>query len=324
MRYEWLDDRIDELVARYEAGQSLQDIADVFGVTKPTIHRRLRETDIAMRNGGSRHVHLEDCVGDLVDQYVKRERSLQAIADQYETSIATIRFFLENTGIDCGEINPRTTDVGFNPSQVSVIVGELLGDGCLYRREIGTCFFQLSTTTRAHALRLIEKLPEKLFPESQPNSFTRMNQFSEEEYTLWTITSRPQPLFERMYDEWYEIRAENNRKVVPEDFALDRTALLHWYWGDGSCTIRERGVPRVSFATHGFPEASVHHLQTELNRLGYDNYSVEKKDVEDGSGLSIRLRDYDARSFLDDFRRLSSLPQYNHKFPVPIRDRETT
>lgn len=75
-RYDWLDDRIDELVTRYESGQSLREIADALGVTAPTIHHRLQETDIEMRNGGPRHVRLEDRVEELIDQYVKQERSL--------------------------------------------------------------------------------------------------------------------------------------------------------------------------------------------------------------------------------------------------------
>lgn len=321
-RYEWLDKRIDEIVGSYEDGQSIREIADEFGVSTSPIHRRLHEHEVSMRNGGSGYVRLEDRVDELITRHVKAKQSLQAIADHYETSVVSVRHHLEQAGVNCGPRNPRTTDVGFSPFQVSVIQGELLGDSCLHRRENGSYIFQLSTTTRTHATRLIEILPDALFPESQPNSFTRMNQFSDEEYVLWTVTSRPQPLFERMYEEWCEARSENNRKVVPEDYTLDRTALLHWYWGDGSCSIRERGAPRVCFATHGFPEQAVRHLQSEVDRLGYDNYAVEQEDIEDGSGLFIRLRDYDARRFLDDFRRLSTLPQYDHKFPVPDGEKD--
>lgn len=150
-----------------------------------------------------------------------------------------------------------------------------------------------------------------------------MNQFTDNEYTMWTVSSRPQPLFERMYEQWYEIREENNRKLVPDDYDLDRTALLHWYWGDGSCSIRKRGAPRVSFATHGFPEQSVQHLPTEIERMGYDNFVVEQEGTQDGSGLFIRLRDYDARRFLDYLRRLNTFPQYDRKFPVPLKEVNT-
>jgi predicted DNA-binding protein YlxM (UPF0122 family) len=322
MRYEWLDERLDEIVHRYESGQSIKEIADGFGVSTSPIHRRLQDHDVAMRNGGPRYTRLADRTTEFGQAYDEDGRSLQSVADQYETSVEAVRFHLNRAGHDPEELDPKTTAVGFSPFQVSVVRGELLGDGCLYRRDSGRCFFQLSTTTQSHAQRLIEKLPDGLFPPSQPNSVTRENQFTEEDYTCWTVTSRTQPRFERMYEEWYEVRTENNRKIVPEDFTLDDTALLHWYWGDGSCSIRERGAPRVCFATQGFPESSVRHLQSEVDRLGYDNYAVEQQNVDDGSGLFIRLRDYDAREFLDDFRRLNALPAYDHKFPVPLREEE--
>jgi hypothetical protein len=275
-----------------------------------------------MRNGGPTYTRLANHRAKLAQTYSKENCSLQKLADRYETSVSAVRFHLEQAGLNPEQPNPTTTDTEFSPSQVSVIQGELLGDGCLYRRDSGRCFFQLSTTTKAHAVRLIEKLPDGLFPASQPTPHTRPNQFTEGDYTCWRITSRTQSLFQEMYEEWYEIRAENNRKIVPDDFTLERTAVLHWYWGDGSCSIRKSGAPRVCFATHGFPEPGVRHLQSEVDRLGYDNYAVEQQNVDDGSGLFIRLRDYDARRFLEDFRPANKLPQYDHKFPVPLRNEE--
>lgn len=322
-RYEWLDERIDELVERYEKGQSTHQIADAFDVSAPTIYKRLQEQDVSMRNGGPKYVLLEDRAEKIITEHVEHSRSTEAIAHDYGTSIAAIRYHLQSADIESEPTSSKIVDLDFNPYHISLVQGELLGDGCLHRREDG-CFFQLSTTTETHALRLIENLPDDLFPQEQPNEFTRTNHFTDEDYTMWTVTSRPQSLFGQLYEDWYEVREENNRKIVPEGFALNRTAILHWYWGDGSCSIRESGAPRVSFATHGFPDTSVEHLQSELDRLGYDNYATEQKGVEDGSGLLIRLRDYDARAFLDHFRPLSSLPEYDHKFPVPIREEHST
>jgi uncharacterized protein (DUF433 family) len=322
MRYEWLDERIDEIIERYEDGQSTHQIADVFDVSAPTIHRRLREQNVSMRNGGPEYARLENRIDDIVAQYVDHGHSVHAIATDYDTTRAAIQHHLEEAGVEYTEPTSQTAHLDFNPSHISLVQGELLGDGCLHRQNDGRCFFQLSTTTKSHAVRLVENLPEGVFPEGQPNQFTRPNHFNDEDYTLWTVSSRPHSLFDRLYEDWYEVRDENNRKIIPEEFTLDRTAILHWYWGDGSCSIRESGAPRVCFATHGFPKSSVDHLQSELDRMGYDNYAIEQKGVNDGSGLFIRLRDYDARSFLDDFRRFSSLPEYDHKFPVPIRNDE--
>lgn len=161
MRYEWLDERVDELIERYEAGQSLREIAEVFDVSAPTIHRRLQDHDVTMRNGGPAYTQLANRREELVEAYERRS-SLQTLADRYDTSPVAIRFHLEKAGADPISL-PKTTDIGLSPSQVSVIQGELLGDGCLHSRYDGSCFFQLSTTTEEHARRLITKLPDGFF-----------------------------------------------------------------------------------------------------------------------------------------------------------------
>jgi|AntDeeMetageno51_2_1112566.scaffolds.fasta_scaffold00488_11 Zn-dependent peptidase ImmA (M78 family) len=117
MRYEWLDERVDEFIERYEAGQLLQDIADAFEVSTPTIQRRLHEHDVTMRNGGPNYVRLKNHVDELVDQYCNQQRSLQTIAEHYETSIKAVQFQLEKADVDCELTNPKTANIGFSRSK---------------------------------------------------------------------------------------------------------------------------------------------------------------------------------------------------------------
>ena len=124
----------------------------------------------------------------------------------------------------------------------------------------------------------------------------------------------------RLHETWYEVRDDHNRRGVPGDFALDDAALRHWYWRDGNCSLRESGAPRVSSATHGFATLCVRHPQPEHDSTGYDDYAVEQEQVVGVSGRYIRLRDYDARTFLDTLRELDTLPVYDRKFPVPIEN----
>jgi hypothetical protein len=72
-----------------------------------------------------------------------------------------------------------------------VVEGELLGDGCLHHRQCGSYIFQIPTTTKAQARYLMDTLPDGLFLETQPNSFTRSNALGEGAYTTWHFTSRP-------------------------------------------------------------------------------------------------------------------------------------
>lgn len=316
-RYEWLDEHVDEIVERYEEkGQSFREIADHFDVSVSPIQKRLHENSVSTSRGGPEYVQLDNKVDEIVERYVDQSESLQSIADDYGTSTEPIRRRLQEAGVELRSTYRKIIDVGFSPYQVSVIQGELLGDGCLYKQAPGSCFFQLSNTVKEHTLRVKEKLPDGLFPDSHPYSVTRSDGYGPE-YTNWILSSRLQPLFREMYPDWYEEHGDQHRKVVPEDFQLDQTALLHWFWGDGCCSIRESGAPRIIFATHGFPKRSVETLQDELKRFGYESHTSQQKGVENGSGLAIRLSDVSARDFLEDLRPRNMIAEYDYKFPVP-------
>jgi len=174
----------------------------------------------------------------------------------------------------------------------------------------------MSNTIREHPDRVVEKRPDGLFSDEHPYSVTRTDGFGSGSYTNWIVSSRAQPLFQKRYTDWYENHTDKRRKVVPEDYSLDETALLHCYWGDGNCSLRESGAPWVSFATHWFPESSVDTLQSELERLGYENYTSHQNGVVTGSGLAVRLSAGSSREFLEDMRPRNTLSKYEYKFPV--------
>jgi len=219
---------VDEIVDRYtEQRQSMREIADVFDVTPPTIQKRLIENTTPIRNGGGQYTSLTDRRDEIVSRYVEREDSPQSIAQAYGTSVNAIVRQLRAADIELQRLGPDPTDLGFAPHQVSVIAGELLGDGCLYEHDSGSCFFQLTNTVREHTLRVKSKVPDGLFPESNPYSVTRNTDFGDGEYTSWIVSSRIQPLFKDMYSDWYEKHGGNHRKIVPEEDSLDETALLH-------------------------------------------------------------------------------------------------
>ncbi|TVT94426.1 LysM peptidoglycan-binding domain-containing protein [Haloferax volcanii] len=320
MRYEWLDEQVDEIIRLYvDEDQSMQSIADEFDVSSGTIRKRLLENDVSTRPEGSRYVWLDDHTEDIVERYTEKGESLQTIATNYGTSADAIKRRLLESNVELRDPPSEPDDLGFTPSQVSIVVGELLGDGCLYQMESGSCVFQVTNNKREHVAHVKRRLPDGLISSGQPYSVTRSNAFTDGDYTQWVIRSRVQPLFRELYDSWYESYEDRHRKVVPENYKLDETALLHWYWGDGNCILRDSGAPRVSFATHGFPEDSVKTLQSELESLGYANYTVKQKGVTNGSGLGIRLRDGSSRHFIGQFGPRNVVSEYDYKFPTVER-----
>lgn len=308
MRYTWLDEKKSEIIEKYSTdGASLPDLGTEYGVAPNTIRNRLQEWGVEIDTVGQRYEWLDDHVGEIVEQYVTYEESLQAIADEFGTSAAPIKKRLLEAGVEL-----RPVDYSFTEEQVSVIEGELLGDGCIYRRHDTACHFRLESTVKAHPAYVCDLLPNGVFPNTQPYSLQRSTKWGDN--ARWIIYSRGQQLFDALHSEWYEQNGDSLRKVVPEEFELTETALFHWYIGDGSLSRRENGSYRMHFSTHGFPETSVRQLQTQLDSMGYDNYTSLASHVENGSGLAIYIATASSEKLLNRLASLNTVDEYEYKF----------
>ncbi|KAB1187514.1 MULTISPECIES: hypothetical protein [Haloferax] len=184
MRYEWLDEQVDDIIRQYvDENKSMQSIADEFDVSSGTIRNRLLENDVSTRPAGSRYVWLDDHTEDIVDRYVGGGESLQTIATVYGTSADAIKRRLLESSVELRDSPSESDDLGFTPAQVSIVVGELLGDDCLYKKESGSCVFQVSNNNEKHVEHVRLRLPDGLISSEQPYSVTRSNAFNKDDYT---------------------------------------------------------------------------------------------------------------------------------------------
>lgn len=140
---------------------------------------------------------------------------------------------------------------------LSVIEGGLLGDATLRCRDnyslIANPYFKRCNKFLDH----VEWVANQCF---HTDSFARIK-FNHrydariKKYTdSWCFESLTHKELRPIFDRWYP--ENNNRvKLVPKDFVLDTTSLLHWFLDDGSCSIRPRKFVnsyRLSFCTWFF------------------------------------------------------------------------
>jgi hypothetical protein len=82
---------------------------------------------------------------------------------------------------------------------------------------------------------------------------------------------------QEMRDKWYK----DGVKILPEDFKINPTIMLHWYEGDGSYGRKEN---RINFSTHNFTENEVRKLRNDITQELVISPIVTKETKRDFQG----------------------------------------
>jgi hypothetical protein len=255
---------------------------------------------------------------EIARMYVEEEMSLRDIADEFDTYPNPIMDRLEEMGIDRRSKSEsismaNRTEIEITDRQMSIIRGEILGDGYLYQHETkggNSIKFGLNTTRKEHAEKLVEELPEPLIPDYYP---IKKEPSGYSDSPTWLLESRVQTRFESVRSRWYQ---ESSNKDVPDSIELDWTMIYHWYIGDGCLNDRGKNGVRVIFATDGFSSSGVRTLQQKLSELGFNTYTQTSNHVKNGSGEQICLTGSDALNLIGEMKQMNEISQYDYKFEV--------
>jgi len=141
--------------------------------------------------------------------------------------------------------------------QESILVGTLLGDGCLAKHGYH------------HRLHIKHKAEHKALAELKYRAFRELismpmhafdQRLGERRYPCVQFASRTSPVFSQWHHRFYC----GGRKIVPQNIAryLSPLALAVWLMDDGAADHAG-----VTFQTHGFSHAGVARLITALSKV---------------------------------------------------------
>lgn len=144
--------------------------------------------------------------------------------------------------------------------QEEVLVGSLLGDGCLYRRkETHLPYFVIQRT-----------LGDKGYLEWQKNIFgdfvcsyregKTFDKRTSNYYKWCKFTTHRNDLFVEHYNFWYA----NGEKKVPSEIELSPMILAVWFMDDGCVRWSTPNRIQLKLATHGFSYECVNLLRCKL------------------------------------------------------------
>ena len=158
-----------------------------------------------------------------------------------------------------------------SPLLVEDFDGLLLGDGCLHINRSSGCLHPKFSLRQEVTRRSWVEQVAALFDAAgiaytlqdrmtDLSGLPRCRRTSSTHAVLQTRTYRE---LDPVYSRWYQATG----KVVPPDVRLTPRALAHWYWGDGTLSLRNGGPKQVTFMTQGFAEADVCFLAGRLTAL---------------------------------------------------------
>lgn len=198
------------------------------------------------------------------------------------------------------------------PELHDIIEGSLMGDGSLELQK--TCNNPRFVVTQMDNKKEYLQFLSKKFDLDDRNVTSRhkYHRKSDKYFDSWVFATRTASEFLPYYKRWYP----EGKKIIPKDFKITPTSLLHWYIGDGSFyqSDKER---KVTLYTNGFTLEDVVFVQSELKKLNinfnlnltkYKNYPNKYPILKTGKKYNI----FNFFNFIDK----NPISCYEYKFNV--------
>lgn len=190
--------------------------------------------------------------------------------------------------------------VNKNPQELSqiqndVLVGSLLGDGCLTIRK-DSINPRLTIRRQIKDLSYLQYQFEVFKNLCRDKAITTGSIYDkryDKNYEYCNLESRYIPAFNRYYKEWYP----NKKKIIPSNLKLNDLIIAIWACDDGSFSITKNKRLRLKFHTQGFSKEEVLFLKELLN----DRYNIKFKIQEPTKNQFIIVgHDHQTRILLKD------------------------
>ena len=211
--------------------------------------------------------------------------TLEEIGKLHNISRFIVRKNLKKAGVKIrtsSETVSQQNQFILTPYINDVIIGELLGDGCIYKSGITSGGFVNSTSRRKYLewlyLHIFKDAGVEIMKEGIKEEIInpRVGFTMKKPSICYRARTLSYLQFGVFRSKWYP----NDTKVVPDNLIITPTVLLHWYLGDGSIHKAIGHNPKrgktayiykyVHLHTNGFTYEQCQMLAGKLNMLGFD------------------------------------------------------
>jgi hypothetical protein len=253
----------------------------------------------------------------LRNKYVSQQWSSCRIAKFCNIGNRHVLRWMNRYGISRRDFPSQGRILSMSPRLVSIIEGELLGDGHVRMVSPNSAVFTYGCKHKNHALWLIRCFSDEgvsFINKGRPTKHV----LPQNGNTAYFFSSLSYPQLVEIRRRWYP----NGKKVVPLDIALNETSVRHWFIGDGTTFFRKSRPYRPSrgifFCTHSFTFRENHRLARHLlNDLGI-RASVIRCKTKRRLYFNLRLGEKASRLLLNTIGKCPSklTKEYGHKWKL--------
>lgn len=219
----------EEIIKLYQEGLTLKEIADLKKMAPKTIGKILKNAKISFRKR-----YLSDFNDSEVQEVIlkyKNNKNIKELAKEHNISAPAISRLLKSKNIEVKFIG-RQYDIlrqtPINKKQQELIVGSVLGDGCLYREGKGLYKLSFGHCEKQKEYFLWKYAMLDPFVNTYRKSIDKRG--NSIMYQTTTICHKDFAKFAEMF---YD---KNRKKHIPDnlDMYLTPLSLCTWYLDDGS------------------------------------------------------------------------------------------
>lgn len=186
-------------------------------------------------------------------------KTIDEIEKQTKVGHTTISKYLKKYDIDKISVRERNirrkSDIKLSSNEQDVILGGLLGDGCIFidKQSYNNAMFMYSSTSKQHT-EFIYSYLRNLCSDKGIRETHQKNR----SHNLYNFNTRKIPILAKIWAEWYEQQKDGkySKRNIPSDLKLNQLICLIWYIGDGGLRTRKKGInfpqQALSLATNNF------------------------------------------------------------------------
>ncbi len=154
----------------------------------------------------------------------------------------------------------------FNQTQKQILDGLIISDAYITREGM----FYISQTSKNH--EYVVYIANQLgIEENRIKIRTRKpDKRTGKIYECSELRTLQHPIFLKLRERWYK----NGRKVVPQNLIVSKEFLLHWFLGDGCCSINRNSAILV-LCTDAFTKHEVEYLKKLMKSIEI-NCTIQK------------------------------------------------